>query len=108
MHQSISNNAKLELSSTQTDVSKDIPADSTRAGYSQGDTSTNWWQSLKQVTPIYIAMHITLLVLTYLATLFSLRNFSSNALPLSILLDSWDRWDSGQFTSIATKGYDAL
>jgi hypothetical protein len=72
------------------------------------EASINWWETLKQVTPIYIATHIAFLALTYLATLFSLGNFSSKALPLRTLLNSWFRWDSGHFTHIATNGYDAL
>jgi hypothetical protein len=64
-------------------------------------------EALKQVSPIYIATHIAFLVLTYLVTLFSLGNFSGNSLHLKTLLDSWYRWDSGQFTHIAIYGYDA-
>ncbi|HEU5376516.1 MAG TPA: glycosyltransferase family 39 protein [Ktedonobacteraceae bacterium] len=71
-------------------------------------TSTGWLEAFKQVLPIYIATHIVFLALTYLATLFKLGNFSGRALPLPILLSSWSRWDSSQFTYIATHGYDAF
>jgi hypothetical protein len=69
-----------------------------------------WLEAFKQILPIYLATHIAFLALTYLASLFSLPNFSgnSNALHLSTLLHSWNRWDSGQFTQIATGGYNAL
>jgi len=66
-----------------------------------------WIASFKQVMPIYIATHIVFLSLTYLATLFSLGNFSTKALPLTTLLRSWSRWDTGHFTYIAVHGYDA-
>jgi Mannosyltransferase (PIG-V) len=66
-----------------------------------------WYNAFKQVLPIYLAVHLAFLILTYLATLFSFRNFSSKTLPLSSLWHSWYRWDSGHFTHIATYGYDA-
>lgn len=72
-----------------------------------GTVSLTWWEALKEIAPIYIATHIAFLALTYLAVLFSLSNFSSNALNPSTLLYSWDRWDSSQFTHIAVYGYDA-
>lgn len=100
MQPSISDNEKLKLPSIQTEVSQDIEIDGMRGA------SINRWGTLKQVMPIYIATYIAFLALTYLATLFSLGNFSSQALPLKMLLHAWFRWDSGQFTSIATHGYN--
>ncbi|HVB24022.1 MAG TPA: glycosyltransferase family 39 protein [Ktedonobacteraceae bacterium] len=102
MQPSISNNEELELLPTQTETSKNVEKEGMRKA------PLNWWGTLKEVLPIYIATHITFLALTYLAVLFRLHNFSGTALPLSTLVHSWFRWDSGQFTSIATKGYDAL
>ena len=66
-----------------------------------------WLAALRSVFPIYIATHVALLVLTYVAALFSLGNFSMKSLPLSTLWLSWDRWDSSHFTAIATHGYTA-
>ncbi|HLH62254.1 MAG TPA: mannosyltransferase family protein [Ktedonobacteraceae bacterium] len=74
---------------------------------SNGGLACSWWEALKQVAPIYIATHIAFLALTYLAALFSLRNFSTSSLPLNTLLVSWNRWDTSQFTHIAAYGYDA-
>jgi Dolichyl-phosphate-mannose-protein mannosyltransferase len=65
-----------------------------------------WVEALKQVLPIYLATHIAFLALTYLASLFSLGNFSGNALHLRTLWESWNRWDTGWYTRIATQGYD--
>src|SRR5712692_8932296 len=67
-----------------------------------------WLNALKNALPIYLATHIAFLLLTYLATLFAFtpKNFSLYSLPLSTLVQSWDRWDSNQFVEIATKGYD--
>ncbi len=68
-------------------------------------SSGGWREAFTQVLPIYIAVHLAFLALTYLATLFSLGNFSTNSIHLHILLNSWYRWDSGNYTGIATDGY---
>lgn len=102
MQPSLSDEERHKLSSPQSETAINFSTNSGR------EASINWWETLKQVTPIYIATHIAFLALTYLATLFSLGNFSARALPLRTLLNSWYRWDSGQFTHIATNGYDAL
>ena len=65
-----------------------------------------WLNGFQQVLPIYLATHLAFLILTYLAALFTLGNFSTNFLHLHTLLGSWFRWDSGQYTHIATVGYD--
>src|SRR5438105_4502816 len=67
-----------------------------------------WYSALKNVLPIYVATHMAFLLLTYFASLFLFtpKNFSTYALPLSRLVQSWDRWDSNHFVEIATRGYD--
>jgi Gpi18-like mannosyltransferase len=102
MHSSLSDEERHELSSPQSETSINSLTNSRQ------EASINWWETLKEVTPIYISTHIAFLALTYLSALFTLGNFSTGGLPLRTLLNSWDRWDSGQFTHIATKGYDAL
>src|SRR5256714_3121558 len=93
--------------------SSDLPAPSNDAlaDGAVGTTSrpATWLSALKEILPVYIAVHLAFLVLTYLATLFTFtpKNFSLYSLPLSTLIKSWDRWDSGHFVEIATKGYDA-
>ena len=86
--------------------SNDALADGAVAATSRPAT---WLSALKEILPVYIAVHLAFLVLTYLATLFTFtpKNFSLYSLPLSTLIKSWDRWDSGHFVEIATKGYDA-
>src|SRR5947208_242691 len=87
------------------------PSNGARADGAVGTTSrpATWLSALKEILPVYIAVHLAFLVLTYLATLFAFtpKNFSLYSLPLSTLIKSWDRWDSGHFVEIATKGYDA-
>ena len=102
MQEAISDEDTLKLSSVQAPLANTVdPVDVPK-------TVTGWLEALKQATPIYIATHIAFLVLTYLATLFSLGNFSGKSVQPSELLHSWYRWDSGQFTHIATYGYDAF
>ena len=66
-----------------------------------------WLAALRCVFPIYLATHLALLMLSYMAALFSLGNFATKSLPLSTLAFSWYRWDSSHFTDIATHGYTA-
>lgn len=101
MQSSLSEEEKHELSSPQSETAMHLSTNSGQAA------SINWWETLKQIAPIYISTHIIFLALTYLATLFTLGNFSTRALPLRTLLNSWSHWDTGQFTHIATNGYDA-
>jgi hypothetical protein len=65
-----------------------------------------WLYALRQVFPIYLAVHLALLMLTYFSALFALPNFSTKSLSISTLYTSWFRWDSGHFSYIATHGYD--
>src|SRR5579859_4517055 len=44
-----------------------------------------WMAALRGVFPIYLATHLALLMLTYVAALFSIGNFSTKSLPLSTL-----------------------
>ncbi|WP_201378847.1 mannosyltransferase family protein [Ktedonobacter sp. SOSP1-85] len=56
---------------------------------------------------MYGLIHLVYLFITYLATLFKIDNFSAKTFPLRTLLENWNRWDTGHFTTIATHGYDA-
>lgn len=105
MQQALSEDDTIKLNALKAPDQTPLPE-----SIEQGDTlktSISWREALKQIAPIYIVTHIAFLALTYLATLFSLGNFSGNALHLRTLLDSWYRWDSGQYTHIAQYGYDA-
>ena len=71
----------------------------------QTNASHAWIDAFKHIFPIYLATHIVFVMLTYLASLFSIKNFTSTALDLKTLLTAWDRWDSSQFEAIAAHGY---
>lgn len=105
MQRSLSDDDTIKLNALKAPDQTPLPASIEQGGILK--ISISWREALKQIAPIYIATHIAFLALTYLATLFSLGNFSDNALHLRILLDSWYRWDSGQYTHIAQYGYGA-
>lgn len=83
-----------------------LVSESPKASWENDEQSPiTWRQAGKQTLPIYLITHIVFLVLTYLATLFSVSNFSTRALYLQTLWESWNRWDTGWYTSIASNGY---
>ncbi len=65
-----------------------------------------WLTAFQSIFPIYLATHIAFLFLTYLVNLFFLGNFSAQALNFHDIVQEWNHWDTSQFTSIATGGYD--
>jgi hypothetical protein len=71
-------------------------------------SASRWLESFKQIWPIYLLTHIAFALLTYLAPLFTLPNFSGISLHISTFWHSWDRWDSGHYVAIATNGYQHL
>ncbi len=64
-----------------------------------------WFNALKNVLPIYISIHLAFFVITCLAALFIIPDFSWKALPIDTLWQSWYRWDSVHFSYLATHGY---
>lgn len=98
--------AHTENSQTSTEISAQQEQQGTLPPPSSPNTWRKWLLALKQIWPLYLAVHITFLIVTYLANLFSLGNFSQNAFSLRTFLDAWNRWDTGHFTSIALHGYD--
>jgi len=67
-----------------------------------------WLLALKCVLPIYLTVHALFAVLTLFSSLFTIDDFSSKSLPLSTLWKAWDRWDTGHYKDIATRGYDKV
>ncbi len=93
--------------STHSNVVNEGAGSEERAGKTNPEPSAphEWLVAFKHIFPIYLATHIAFVMLTYLASLFSIKNFTSTALDLNTLLTAWDRWDSGQFEAIAAHGY---
>ncbi|MBA2679639.1 MAG: glycosyltransferase family 39 protein, partial [Ktedonobacteraceae bacterium] len=111
MYRLNSQNTQLPFSHASTDTN------ATDKGTRQGNRATTsdinpgrnarheWIAAFKHIFPIYLATHLAFAMLTYLASLFSIKNFTSTALSPRTLLTAWDRWDSGQFVAIAMHGY---
>ena len=67
-----------------------------------------WGEALKNILPLYVAMHLALFATSCLAVLFTVKDFQKNGMPLQTIWQSWRHWDSGHFVSIALHGYDQL
>src|SRR6266567_408880 len=91
---------------TDVETAEAIPIQTTDEQPEAGSNWRQWKESFWGVLPIFIATRVAFFLLTYVATLFSLKNFSAGSLRLNTLLHAWLRWDSGHFIAIATKGYD--
>jgi hypothetical protein len=70
--------------------------------------SQKWREALKQILPLFVAMHLAFFVVSCLATLFQVRDFQEKSLPIATIWQSWYRWDTGHFISIALHGYDRV
>ncbi|RAQ97509.1 mannosyltransferase family protein [Thermogemmatispora tikiterensis] len=64
-----------------------------------------WLTALRAALPAYLLSHTLFALLTYLAPLFMLPNFSPLVLPLSSLVHNWHHWDAAHYTTIAQTGY---
>ena len=64
-----------------------------------------WYIALRSVFPIYLATHLAFFAITCLSVLFTLRDFSWQALPIRTLWNSWNHWDTTIYSTIAKYGY---
>ncbi len=67
-----------------------------------------WYAACKYILPAYVAIHIAFFITSCLAVLFTRPDFDWHTSRLYTLWQSWDRWDTGHFTYIATRGYTEL
>lgn len=67
-----------------------------------------WFDALKQVFPVYLGTHLAFFVISCLAVLFTIKDFSGQVFPLYTIWHTWDRWDTTLFTTIAQYGYTNL
>ena len=108
-------------SSARESATIDIPGDSAlhTAGDLAGTDSAGkqtltsasrlkWYAALKQILPVYIAIHLAIFVTSCLAFLFTVKDFSPQGLPISTLWQQWHYWDTSNFTHIALFGYYQL
>lgn len=87
------------------DLTERIPASkplSARASW------LKWYAALKNILPIYVAIHLAILATSCLAFLFTVKDFSSQSMPIATLWQQWHYWDTSHFTHIALQGYATL
>ena len=65
-----------------------------------------WYRALKNILPIYLALHLAFFLMTCFAVLFVLKDFSSAPLDINSWLHSWSHWDANQYNYIALHGYE--
>ena len=70
-----------------------------------GSSWMGWFDALKQVFPIYLGTHLAFFVISCLAVLFTIKDFSGQVLPLNTIWQSWDRFDTTLFATMARYGY---
>src|SRR5215471_2166504 len=72
---------------------------------------TSWmkkcYSALKSILPVYIAIHLAFIVISGLAVLFVLIDFSPQSKPIYTLWQSWHHWDTGNYLVVALHGYVA-
>ena len=65
-----------------------------------------WWRATLAILPVFLITRFVFILLTYFGTvLFTVSNYSTQALPLSQVLHGWYHWDVAQFQQIALHGY---
>lgn len=79
-----------------------------RASVFSGVLKNKWLQALKQVFPLYFAVHLAVLLLSYLSIFFNNPDGYSTNPPLNTLWQSWNHWDTGWYLAIASNGYTTI
>jgi Gpi18-like mannosyltransferase len=68
-----------------------------------------WWEAFLTVLPTFLYTRLLILLLTYFGVvLFTVPNYSPQALSAHTLLFSWYRWDVIRYATIAAEGYKSL
>ncbi|GHO44377.1 hypothetical protein [Ktedonospora formicarum] len=67
-----------------------------------------WWYAAKQVLPLYIAIHVAFLVLSYCAILFLYKDYFKAQQTLSGMLQMWHREDVNWYIGIAKHSYTSV
>lgn len=70
-----------------------------------GSSWIGWFDALKQVFPVYLGTHLAFFVISCLAVLFTIKDFSGQVLPLNTIWQAWDHFDTTLFVTIARYGY---
>jgi Gpi18-like mannosyltransferase len=71
-------------------------------------SSNKWLVALRQVLPLYVAIHVAAFITTCLSVLYLQHDFAAAGHPLSVLWQAWHHWDTGNYISIAMHGYGTI
>lgn len=69
---------------------------------------TKWGEAIKQVAPLYVAMHVLFVVITGFTLFFQEKDFSPHAWTLHDFFQEWQRWDVNWYLNIAQNGYNHM
>lgn len=94
-------NTKADTSFQQAGALPDTPV----PGVPTHKHTKKWLAALKQVFPLYVAIHLAAFIISCLSVLYKQPDFDPGGLPLDRLWLSWHHWDVGNYISIATHGY---
>ena len=64
-----------------------------------------WFIAFKQIMPLYVAIHMGLLILDCMAPLFTQSDFQWGTFPIHGLWDIFAQWDGGHYAYLAVHGY---
>jgi Gpi18-like mannosyltransferase len=100
-----SSSAPSEVSTSNTELTQE-GMDGHRNEYNDNSLSwKKWLDATKNIFPTFVAIHAGAFVISCLAILFTIRDFSLKKIPINTLWWEWNRWDTQHFTYIANNGY---
>ncbi len=67
-----------------------------------------WFLALKEVFPLYFAVHLAAFVMTILVILINNPMYYQIHIPFYTLWQSWNHWDTGWYLNIAANGYPQI
>jgi Gpi18-like mannosyltransferase len=101
----ISEQSTTKGSASAAILDRQSPTKANEERFIQKNFWMQWYTALKQVFPIYLAIHLAFFVITCFSSLFILKDFSWQAMPIRTLWNSWNHWDTSIYLTIAKYGY---
>lgn len=88
----------------QTDFASKEPF-SQKKRFTESVVWQKWYSTFKSILPIYISIHLAILVISCFAFLFVIKDLSGQVLPVATFWEQWRHWDTNFYVQIATEGY---
>lgn len=64
-----------------------------------------WLSALKQIVPLYVMLHLAVVIITCFSVLYTQRDFDPVSYPVSQIWQVWNRWDTSNYLFIVQHGY---